>query len=182
MHDQPKYKPYRGSELFADGRAMRPFVPGTVARGGLREATPFNTGKSGDEFVTEMPVGQSAGSSALTSTVRVHGSAPPAIARTTASAGAMMRRGSTNLPQKLQLRFTVDGDDKIVQPAAHVAKVVDTTGAGDLFAAGFLFGLTRSRDLAECGRLGSLAAGEIIRHFGARPEVRLADLASEHGL
>ena len=56
MHDQPKYKPYRGSEFFADGRAMRPFVPGTVARGSLREATPFNTGKVGDEFVAELPV------------------------------------------------------------------------------------------------------------------------------
>jgi len=56
MHDQPKYKPFRQSEFFADGRAMRPFVAGTVARGTLREATPFNTGKSGDEFVAEMPV------------------------------------------------------------------------------------------------------------------------------
>lgn len=56
MHDQPKYKPFRGSEFFTDGRAMRPFVAGTVARGTLREATPFYTGKSGDEFVTEMPV------------------------------------------------------------------------------------------------------------------------------
>ena len=56
MHDQPKYKPFRGSDFFADGRAMRPFVAGTVARGTLREATPFYTGKSGDEFVTEMPV------------------------------------------------------------------------------------------------------------------------------
>jgi mono/diheme cytochrome c family protein len=56
MHDQPKYKPYRQSEFFADGRAMRPFVPGTVARGTLREATPFNTGKSGEDFVTEIPV------------------------------------------------------------------------------------------------------------------------------
>ena len=56
MHDQPKYKPFRGSDFFTDGRAMRPFVAGTVARGTLREATPFYTGKSGDEFVTEMPV------------------------------------------------------------------------------------------------------------------------------
>ena len=56
MHDQPKYKPFRGSDFFTDGRAMRPFVAGTVARGTLREATPFYTGKSSDEFVTEMPV------------------------------------------------------------------------------------------------------------------------------
>ena len=73
-------------------------------------------------------------------------------------------------------------DERLAVEAMTLGEVVDTTGAGDLFAAGFLFGLTRSSDLAECGRLGSLAAGEIIRHFGARPEVRLADLASEHGL
>jgi len=73
-------------------------------------------------------------------------------------------------------------DERLVVEAMALGKVVDTTGAGDLFAAGFLFGMTRARDLAECGRLGSLAAGEIIRHVGARPEVRLADLATEHGL
>jgi cytochrome c553 len=56
MHDQPKYKPYRQSEFFSDGRAMRPFVPGTVARGTLREDTPYYTGKSDEEFVTEIPV------------------------------------------------------------------------------------------------------------------------------
>jgi cytochrome c553 len=56
MHDQPKYKPYRQSEFFADGRAMRPFVPGTVARGTLREDTPYYTGQSDDDFVTEIPV------------------------------------------------------------------------------------------------------------------------------
>ncbi len=56
MHDQPKYKPYRQSEFFSDGRAMRPFVPGTVARGTLREDTPYYTGKSGDDFVAEIPV------------------------------------------------------------------------------------------------------------------------------
>jgi mono/diheme cytochrome c family protein len=56
MHDQPKYKPFRGSEFFSDGRAMRPFVEGTVARGQLRDDSPFYTGKAGDDFVTEMPV------------------------------------------------------------------------------------------------------------------------------
>jgi mono/diheme cytochrome c family protein len=56
MHDQPKYEPYEESEFFSDGRAMRPFIEGTVARGQLREPTPFNTGKAGDEFVTELPV------------------------------------------------------------------------------------------------------------------------------
>src|SRR5262249_8683299 len=66
--------------------------------------------------------------------------------------------------------------------AVKVPRVVDTTGAGDLYASGFLFGLTHGRDLATCGRLGSLCAGEVIGHFGARPETRLADLAREAGL
>ena len=67
-------------------------------------------------------------------------------------------------------------------PAAKVEKLVDTTGAGDLYASGFLYGLTRGRDLAACGRLGSLCAAEVIGHFGARPETPLAKLAKEAGL
>jgi sugar/nucleoside kinase (ribokinase family) len=67
-------------------------------------------------------------------------------------------------------------------PAVPVAKVVDTTGAGDLYAAGFLFGLTSGRDLATAGRLGSLAAAEVISHVGARPQVKLAELARKAGL
>ena len=55
--------------------------------------------------------------------------------------------------------------------AAPVAQVTDTTGAGDLYAAGFLYGFTHDFDLARCGRLGALAAGEIISHFGAKPEM-----------
>lgn len=60
--------------------------------------------------------------------------------------------------------------------AEPVRDVVDTTGAGDLYAAGFLFGLARGDDLETCGRLGSIAAAEIISHFGARPEHSLAEL------
>jgi mono/diheme cytochrome c family protein len=56
MHDQPKYKPLRSSELFADKRSARPLVPGTVARGTLREDTVLYTGKVGKDFVTEIPV------------------------------------------------------------------------------------------------------------------------------
>jgi sugar/nucleoside kinase (ribokinase family) len=66
--------------------------------------------------------------------------------------------------------------------AAPVARVVDTTGAGDLYAAGFLYGLTRGLPLAICGALGSLCAAEIISHVGARPEVALAGLARQAGL
>lgn len=60
--------------------------------------------------------------------------------------------------------------------------VVDTTGAGDLYAAGFLFGLTRDLDPESCGRLGGLAAAEVISHFGARPQTSLTKLAAEAGL
>jgi len=74
----------------------------------------------------------------------------------------------------------VSGADTYVIDAAPVLDVVDTTGAGDLYAAGFLFGLTRGLGLHVCGRIGSIGAGEIVSHFGARPEARLADMiASE---
>ena len=62
-------------------------------------------------------------------------------------------------------------------PAVSVDRVLDTTGAGDLFAAGFLHGLTSGRGLAECGRLGSVAAAEVISHVGPRPLVDLHTLA-----
>ena len=66
--------------------------------------------------------------------------------------------------------------------ADKVSEVVDVTGAGDLYAAGFLYGLTRSLSLADCGRLGSLAAAEVIGHIGARPERPLKELARDAGL
>jgi sugar/nucleoside kinase (ribokinase family) len=64
-------------------------------------------------------------------------------------------------------------------PAEPVAKVVDTTGAGDLYAAGFLFGLTAGRPPAECARIGAIAAAEVISHMGARPERPLQALVAE---
>lgn len=70
----------------------------------------------------------------------------------------------------------VRGQETHAVPAAPVARVVDTTGAGDLYAAGFLFGLTHGKPLAECARLGGIAAAEIISHVGARPETALKDL------
>ena len=66
--------------------------------------------------------------------------------------------------------------DMIEVPAVPVRKVIDTTGAGDLYAAGFLHGLTNGRPLHECGRLGSIAAGEVISHVGPRPLVELRTL------
>lgn len=76
----------------------------------------------------------------------------------------------------------LSGDRAISVRAEPVARVADTTGAGDLYAAGFLYGLTHDRDLETCGRLGSLAAAEIISHVGARPQTSLAALAAERGL
>ena len=75
-----------------------------------------------------------------------------------------------------------DGQTTSAVDAAPVEKVVDTTGAGDLFAAGFLFGFTHGRPLESCARIGAMAAAEIISHMGARPEVPLRDLLLKHGL
>lgn len=75
-----------------------------------------------------------------------------------------------------------DKDGVISVPAFPVDKVVDTTGAGDLFAAGFLFGLVRGVSHEQAGRLGALAAAEVIQHIGARPQTSLKALAQKHGL
>jgi len=75
-----------------------------------------------------------------------------------------------------------DGTDTVSVPAEPVAHVDDTTGAGDLFAAGFLLGLARERTLGDCLRLGALAAAEVISHTGARPQTSLAALAAAKGL
>ncbi|MEI2703840.1 MAG: adenosine kinase [Ilumatobacteraceae bacterium] len=70
----------------------------------------------------------------------------------------------------------IGGDEIVSVPAQPVTEVLDTTGAGDLFAAGFLYGFTRGMALAECGRLGALAAAEVISHVGPRPLVELRTL------
>jgi len=67
-------------------------------------------------------------------------------------------------------------------PAVPVERVVDATGAGDLFAAGFLVGLARAADFRTAARLGALAAAEVIGHLGARPETSLKALAEQNGL
>lgn len=70
----------------------------------------------------------------------------------------------------------IKGGETHAVPAAPIAKLVDTTGAGDLYASGFLYGFTRGKPLAECARLGGIAAAEIISHVGPRPETPLKDL------
>lgn len=65
--------------------------------------------------------------------------------------------------------------------AASVERIVDLTGAGDLYAGGFLFGLARGFALPDCATIGGLAAGEVIQHLGARPEVKLVDLVRQEG-
>jgi sugar/nucleoside kinase (ribokinase family) len=71
--------------------------------------------------------------------------------------------------------------ERLTVAAEPVEKVVDTTGAGDQYAAGFMFGLSRGRPLQACGRLASLAAAEVISHYGPRPQVSMKDLAAAKG-
>jgi sugar/nucleoside kinase (ribokinase family) len=71
--------------------------------------------------------------------------------------------------------------ERLSVAAEPVEKVVDTTGAGDQYAAGFMFGLSRGRPLQQCGKLASLAAAEVISHYGPRPQVPLKELAAAKG-
>ena len=73
----------------------------------------------------------------------------------------------------------VAGEEVHVIDAEPVSKVIDTTGAGDLYAAGFLAGLTQGRSLHDCGRMGGVAAAEVISHLGARPLVDLSALVAD---
>lgn len=73
----------------------------------------------------------------------------------------------------------LSGEEVHIVDAEPVARVVDTTGAGDLYAAGFLFGYTRGKNLHDCGRIGAIAAAEVISHYGARPEVPLHPLVQQ---
>jgi len=78
--------------------------------------------------------------------------------------------------------IVVSGGKTWEVPACPVDKVVDTTGAGDQYAAGFLFGLAHGRSPDDCARLGALAAAEVIAHYGPRPMVSLRELAEKEGL
>jgi adenosine kinase len=77
--------------------------------------------------------------------------------------------------------LVVTREETDVIPANSVERVVDATGAGDLFAAGFLVGVSRGADYRTAARLGALSAAEVIQHLGARPETSLRDLARDNG-
>jgi len=91
-------------------------------------------------------------------------------------------RGHTNiacLTRSEKGSVILSGDEVHVVDAEKVDKVEDTTGAGDLYAAGFLYGIGKGMHLVDCGRLGAIAAAEIVSHFGARPEHDLKKLMAE---
>jgi len=76
--------------------------------------------------------------------------------------------------------LVLSGGDTLAIPSFHLGDLVDTTGAGDLYAAGFLYGYTQGADLEHCGRLGSLCAGQVVTQLGPRPQGSLTDLVAAH--
>ena len=76
----------------------------------------------------------------------------------------------------------LSGEQIVHVPAEPISQLVDTTGAGDLFAAGFLYGYTRGYEAGDSARLGAICAAEVISHYGARPETSLHNLAKARGL
>ena len=99
---------------------------------------------------------------------------PPPRCAATSSIAALTRSAAGSV-------ILTPDDIHYVTPA-RVEHVVDTTGAGDLYASGVLFGLTRGLPLPTCGAIGSLCAAEIISHVGARPEAALDKLVASAGL
>ncbi len=78
--------------------------------------------------------------------------------------------------------LVVTPEDTVEVAAQKIEKLEDTTGAGDLYASGFLYGLTTGRSLTDCARIGGLAAAEVIQHIGPRPQVSLKDLLGQSGI
>lgn len=90
--------------------------------------------------------------------------------------------GTAVLTRSAKGSVVFSGDKAVTITPEPVKSVIDTTGAGDLYAAGFLYGLAKGKPLEACGRLASIAAAEVISHMGARPEQSLAKLAAAKGL
>jgi sugar/nucleoside kinase (ribokinase family) len=100
-----------------------------------------------------------------------------------AAVKALSERVDIAAVTRSELGSVVVQDGQVHEISAYpVEKVVDTTGAGDQYAAGFLYGLSQGRPLPVCGQLGSLAAAEVIDHYGPRPQVSLRELAAKNGL
>jgi len=76
--------------------------------------------------------------------------------------------------------LVLSGEQSLPIAPFHLGDLVDTTGAGDLYAAGFLYGYTRGESLERCGRLGSLCAGQVVTQLGPRPLGSLQELVARH--
>jgi fructokinase len=76
--------------------------------------------------------------------------------------------------------LVLSGNQTLPIAPFHLGPLLDTTGAGDLYAAGFLYGYTRGDELERCGRLGSLCAGQVVTQLGPRPQGSLKELVARH--
>ena len=112
----------------------------------------------------------------------LHSLVPDGGFRHRGRSAARRRQARGGDAQRKGLRWWSSRDGVEAVPALPIERVVDATGAGDLFAAGFLVGHSRGKDDRTAARLGALAAAEVIQHIGARPAVSLKALAAENGL
>jgi len=146
------------------GREIAFTLSESVCIAGRREAFTEMIDRGGVDllFANEDEALQLTGASALGGALAMLADKVPTLVITRGAAGAM----------------ALDRGEGVDVPAIQVDKVVDTTGAGDLFAAGFLVARARGHDLAKCLETGAIAAAEIISHFGARPEANLRKLVT----
>ena len=108
-----------------------------------------------------------------------HGTAATMVSLGGASAPKGVGRVSAAVTMSEEGAVILKGSERFYVSAIEIKELVDTTGAGDLFAAGFLFGYTNGKSLEQSLKLGAIAAAEVIQHYGARPEADLRALAGE---
>ena len=123
----------------------------------------IDEGKIDILFANEAEIGEMAGTSDFEAAVATFAEKVPTLVVTRSEKGAIAIRGG----------------ERVDVPAEPIERLVDTTGAGDLFASGFLAGVARGLDLETSLRLGAIAAAEVIQHYGARPEKDLRVLAGD---
>ena len=122
MHDQPKYKPFRGSEFFSDGRAMRPLVEGTVARGTFHDGEPLHTGMLDGDLVTEIPL-------PLTAELLERGRreyqvfCSPCHGLTGRGDGVIVQPGSYSVKVSAKGYFSVDQEFSVVEGQVRVVEI-----------------------------------------------------------